>query len=511
MPLVWLVLLILAILYVPFYIWVRISPKAKEYGLVKYGPCVMVKTQLGKKTMDKYSKYTRFWRAFGIFSQIVALGLMIMILYIMLVGIINLITSARTSGMGIEYALAIPGINPLLPIGYGTLGLFVAMVLHELSHGFQTRANSMKVDSTGLLLLVVPMGAFVEPNEEEVQKASRRAKLDLYSAGISMNFIVMVVSFLLFASVMLGGISSPHGDNAAAYNVTSGSPGDIAGIPSGVIIDTVNGEKFTLPEKGFPSYTWQPGETVTLGYITKDGAESKQVTWGVYIEGVTDNTSASGNLFKGEFLLGLKNITKSGPECKIYAHYQFSEFMTMTSPGDLVEFTIMDNNVQKTKTFEIGERNGKAFTGISTTTSGMLFTTPNIILEKARNPFMGANSITESVTGMMKYITGPFNGFNPIPDSVKWWYDVPFDGLFWMIVSSLYWIFWLNLMLGVSNAIPAIPFDGGFIFLGWLDAILQKAGMKDDEKRKNLSEKITSHVSMVMIVMLVVVIAAVIF
>ncbi len=122
MPLVWLVLLILAILYVPFYIWVRISPKAKEYGLVKYGPCVMVKTQLGKKTMDKYSKYTRFWRAFGIFSQIVALGLMIMILYIMLVGIINLITSARTSGMGIEYALAIPGINPLLPIGYGTLG-----------------------------------------------------------------------------------------------------------------------------------------------------------------------------------------------------------------------------------------------------------------------------------------------------------------------------------------------------------------------------------------------------
>lgn len=511
MPLVWLVLLILAILYVPFYIWVRISPKAKKYGLVKYGPCVMVKTKLGTKLMDKYCKYTRFWRLFGIFSQIVALVLMIVIVYIMVVGVFNLATSANRGGMGLEYALAIPGVNPLLPIGYGILGLFVAMVLHELSHGFQTRANSMQVDSTGLLLLVVPMGAFVEPNEAEVQKASRTAKLDLYSAGISMNFIVAVISFVLFSSVMLGGLSSPYGDSAAAYSITSGSPCDEVGIGSGVIIETVDGQPFELPGKGFPSYSWKPGDTVTLAYVTEHGKDSKSVTWGVYIEGVTDNTSAAGNLFKGDYILGLQNMTKGGPKHDIYVHGQFMEVMSETSPGDLLEFSLMKKDgTHFTKTFNIGERNGKAFTGISTSTSGMLFTTPNIILEKSRNPFMGAVTLKDYATSSLKYISGPFNGFNPIPDSVKWWYDAPLGGVFWMLVSALYWIFWLNIMLGVSNAIPAIPFDGGYIFLGWLDAVLEKAGMKDPERRKAISEKTTSYVSILMIAMLILVIAAVV-
>ncbi len=187
------------------------------------------------------------------------------------------------------------------------------------------------------------------------------------------------------------------------------------------------------------------------------------------------------------------------------------EVMSETSPGDLLEFSLMKKDgAHFTKTFNIGERNGKAFTGISTSTSGMLFTTPNIILEKSRNPFMGAVTLKDYATSSLKYISGPFNGFNPIPDSVKWWYDAPLGGVFWMLVSALYWIFWLNIMLGVSNAIPAIPFDGGYIFLGWLDAVLEKAGMKDPERRKAISEKTTSYVSILMIAMLILVIAAVV-
>ncbi|MDR1690781.1 MAG: metalloprotease, partial [Candidatus Methanoplasma sp.] len=76
MELTYIILLILTIFYIPFYFWVRRSPKAAGYGLVKYGPTVMIKTRLGTKMMDRLSVYKRFWRLFGAFSLIVSLALM---------------------------------------------------------------------------------------------------------------------------------------------------------------------------------------------------------------------------------------------------------------------------------------------------------------------------------------------------------------------------------------------------------------------------------------------------
>ncbi|MDR0508510.1 MAG: metalloprotease, partial [Candidatus Methanoplasma sp.] len=72
------------------------------------------------------------------------------------------------------------------------------------------------------------------------------------------------------------------------------------------------------------------------------------------------------------------------------------------------------------------------------------------------------------------------------------------------------WIFWLNIMLGVSNAIPAYPFDGGFTFQGGLSALLERLGMKNEKKREELTGRVTNYLSMIMIFMLILVIAAVV-
>ena len=73
--------------------------------------------------------------------------------------------------------------------------------------------------------------------------------------------------------------------------------------------------------------------------------------------------------------------------------------------------------------------------------------------------------------------------------------------MFWVILSLLYWIFWLDLLLGISNALPAYPFDGGFIFAGGINWLLQKLGVSDDEKRQNMSDSISNSVSTVMLFM----------
>ena len=61
-------------------------------------------------------------------------------------------------------------------------------------------------------------------------------------------------------------------------------------------------------------------------------------------------------------------------------------------------------------------------------------------------------------------------------------------GLFWIVANSFYWIFWLNLMVGMTNVLPAVPLDGGYLFRDGIDSIVRKV-------RKNAtSEEIERYV-----------------
>ena len=37
-------------------------------------------------------------------------------------------------------------------------------------------------------------------------------------------------------------------------------------------------------------------------------------------------------------------------------------------------------------------------------------------------------------------------------------------GSFWILANILYWLAWMNLLLGMSNALPLFPLDGGLLF-----------------------------------------------
>lgn len=496
------VLIILTVLYIPLWIYAWKSPKAAKYGLEKYGPTVKINTRLGTRLMDKCARFHRFWRGFGILSQIIAFILMVGILYIMVVGISRLPATLSASGIGIEYALAIPGLNPLLPFWYSLIALIIAMVLHELAHGMQTRTNGMRVKHTGVLHCVVPLGAFVEPNEEDVNKAPRRVKLDLYAAGIATNFIVGIIAFVLFANVMLGGISTAYGDNTAVYSETSDSPAYLASIPAGAIILTIDGADYDYQDTT-ATYLWNAGDVVTVVYMAADGEHTAQLRWGVYIESVISGSPADGKLAAGTIIAAI-----NGHE--FYSTTSFTAYMKATAPGETATVTLVaSDGTTSTVDITLGTNGSVGYLGIRTTTSGMSFMTPNNLLKVATDPFYGQTSLSGYATGALKYLALPFNGFDPIPSSVQWWYGNQGE-MFWMTAELLYWIFWLNIMLGVSNAIPAFPFDGGFIFLGWLDALMQKLGYKDKEKRERIANEVTSNLSVLMIFLYILVIVAVV-
>jgi len=102
-----------------------------------------------------------------------------------------------------------PGVYPVIPgldmpLIAGICALAILLIVHEFSHGVLARKAKVKLKSVGLLLIgVIPMGAFVEPDEKGVEKLSGLAQTKIFAAGVSANFILMIVFFALMLGTIL--------------------------------------------------------------------------------------------------------------------------------------------------------------------------------------------------------------------------------------------------------------------------------------------------------------------
>ncbi len=90
----------------------------------------------------------------------------------------------------------------------------------------------------------------------------------------------------------------------------------------------------------------------------------------------------------------------------------------------------------------------------------------------------------------LTYISLPFQGRAPIQDPAVRFYKIggPLAALpaplFWILVNTAYWLFWLNVMLGATNALPAVPLDGGYIFKDGVEGLVSrlKKGLPTEQR-----------------------------
>ena len=109
--------------------------------------------------------------------------------------------------------LLLPGINPVLPIVYGWIAIVFAIAVHEGAHGVIARNVGFNVKSSGLLFfLFVPIGAFVDVDEEQIKKAKPRPALKVMAGGVGANIIVAAVCLL--GVLLLVGSLTPIIDTA---------------------------------------------------------------------------------------------------------------------------------------------------------------------------------------------------------------------------------------------------------------------------------------------------------
>ncbi len=112
--------------------------------------------------------------------------------------------------LGPGSVLLLPGINPLLPIVYGWIAIVIAIVIHEGAHGVIARNVGFNVKSSGLMFfLFVPIGAFVDVDEEQIKKAKPRPALKVMAGGVGANIILAAVC-LLGVLLLVGKLVSSH-------------------------------------------------------------------------------------------------------------------------------------------------------------------------------------------------------------------------------------------------------------------------------------------------------------
>jgi membrane-associated protease RseP (regulator of RpoE activity) len=134
---------------------------------------------------------------------------------------------ARELGPGAY--LLLPGINPVLPLLYGWLAIICAIVIHEGAHGIIARNLGLKVNSSGLLFfLFIPIGAFVDVDEEQIKKAKAKVSSRVMAAGVGGN-IAVAAACLIGVLVIVSGLT-PIIDGVYVYDVVQGLPADQAGL-----------------------------------------------------------------------------------------------------------------------------------------------------------------------------------------------------------------------------------------------------------------------------------------
>jgi membrane-associated protease RseP (regulator of RpoE activity) len=248
--------------------------KFKIFGnsVQMYGPFMGIQTDK-VKFFDRF-KDVPFLRAYTNISTILIFlfGLFMSALIILVLKITFDVNPEPTGIYAPRNVFMIPGINEFIPV---TLGVFIAFVfagaIHEFGHAIVCRAEGINIVNTGILLAIIPIGAFVNPREDEIAAASIGSRLRVYSAGVANNFVVGLIAFF----VVCLAISTMVVPIIAGSVYVFGTGGDNGGVSPGMYVTSLNGVPVTSSQQFNTLLQASPNTNamITAGY-NKDSMQS---------------------------------------------------------------------------------------------------------------------------------------------------------------------------------------------------------------------------------------------
>jgi len=415
--------LILVLLYIVVVYALIVTGWFEKMNLSLFGPLVMWRTRKGRELIDRLSRAKRFWKVFASMSVGLTFILMALMFLLLIMNVLVLMAAPPQRTVDPRLFIGLPGINPIIPVYYGILGLAVAIIVHEFSHGILSRVYDIKLKSLGLLMFIFPVGAFVEPDEDQIMAAKSSHRAHIFAVGPGMNLVVCAIFALLFSWVFMASLE-PASEGVFINAVELEYPADVAGIDPGVFILELNGTRVGTPAEFSEALELtEPGQSISV--LVYDPAREVQSYHTVVLAD------------KHQYYLDLRNES----------------------------YPISDEQLNETL--------GVGFLGVN-----------HLPLEAFRDivarPVRSAESKSQAAANLIFYsISLPINGMVPFgsPFSDAFVVTGPLSALptdlFWVLANSFYWIFWLNFLVGTFNTLPAVPLDGGYVLKDKLDGLFQ--------------------------------------
>ncbi|MEM2509172.1 MAG: site-2 protease family protein, partial [Candidatus Thermoplasmatota archaeon] len=454
----------------------------KKYGLEASFPLLIWKTEKGKNLIDRISK--KFdWKYYGNLSIFLCIAAMLVTTYLILRNaLLSFIISPERAPSPREM-VGIPGINPIIPVGYGVTALAIAIIVHEFSHGILARYSGLKIKSLGLIFLIFPIGAFVEPDEEKLKRVKKIRRSRVFASGPASNIIVAIICIFLLSFLSMSIVAREEGliINYSAF-----------GIERGSIISNIDGREIkSLHEFYEMEKNMTPGKEYSIS--------GKKLVFGVYVTNVEKNYPAE----KHEIKEGSIIYEINGSKIKNWS--EFHEIMNATKAYQEIEIkyflnglknatVILENKYNYTKKYE---DNGKGFLGISVVGLDDIVVEPEYY-KNLLNP-LTKNNFNSYWNKFLTFLTFPFAGLSPFPKDLASAFIC--SPIFWISYNLIYWIFWLNFALGTFNSLPLLPLDGGYIFKDGISFLFSKSG--EGEKISSLLTKIVSVIILFMILSII--------
>jgi len=244
------------------------------------GPITTIHTMRGKVLLDKLARPKRLWRAWGNFGIGLVLVVMFGVFFAVLLSGYTALTNPQPSAVTEpQNVLVIPGVNEFLPLSVApeiVLGLLIGLVVHEGGHGLFCRVGNINISSMGLALLAfIPVGAFVEPDEDDRARADRGDQTRMFAAGVTNNFAVTVIAFALLFGPVVGAIGVAPG--APIGDVVGDSPAATAGIETGDRIVGVGGQSVADAGELRAVLSATPDDAITVTVDNGSGERTVEV------------------------------------------------------------------------------------------------------------------------------------------------------------------------------------------------------------------------------------------
>lgn len=405
----------------------------KNHNLKKQGWMYLYHSTRGIEWMKSFSKrYRKILEPLQ--YVVVACGYFLLAAMVWLLGvtlyrylatpeIVNVIKAPPVAPL-IPYFPSLFGLESFFPPLYFTyfiVALAVVAIVHEFAHGIFAKLNGIRIKTTGFAFLGPILGAFVEPDEKQMEKADKFPQLAILAAGTFAN-VVFAILFGLVLALFFTLSFTPAGVNFNTYSSSVIDLGDVDSVNGMDISNIENILEIIEGNETLVNISLDGEIYLASGFALKNAVERDLVENVL----VFDDTPAARN--------GLRGPIVSIDGEKITSQEELSRILGSYSPGDEIIIETKQNDEQEFHNITLGERNGNAFLGI-----GMNY--------------------PEGLKGAY------FNFIANSKNNGKIYYETTWNGEFvWFIYYLLWWIVLINILVALFNMLPLGILDGGRFF-----------------------------------------------